>query len=321
MTRAPRSRNAAAATLGLLLLAALAPLARAQCAAGSFGGGSGVRYVRVTSAQGDVLNIGDVAVFNAAGVNVALNQPASMSSVYGAESYCGRTVGMASAANDGDACTFAATAGGANQWWQVDLGSPITTLDHVNFYIRSDNVYGSYWSYRLNSAVFSFMDASSSVVGTYTLPSNVASLPIPFSFSLSSVLGSCKACSAGCATGQQVTGCTATTEYVLSSPVGPFLALTCARPHPRPFPQPQHGLLRVPTEHVPGDRAHGLRDAGVHAVPGQLFFARRRDERSAVPADAIRRADRHDLFLLRDGGRDCGRLHDLGPCVLADRRG
>ena len=178
----------------MLLAAVLLLLALARPSAA----GLGVRYVRVTSAfPTDILNFGELKVFNSAGVNVALNRPTSMSSIFSAagEPFCGTTVDFASDGVDGNLCTYAATDYGSNQgsvaqWWQVDLGSTRTDLASIAFYVRNDNVFGTTsWAYRANSAVISFLDASGTqVIASFSLPSNVVTLPIPFTQSLASYL-------------------------------------------------------------------------------------------------------------------------------------
>ena len=150
---------------------------------------SGVRYVRITaiSFSGDpvpgTLNFGEFMLYSSSGENIVLNRPATMSSIDAGNNPLGAVAG-----NDGDPSTFVNTGGGSPQWWQVDLETARTDLVSVSFYIRSDQWYGTSWAYRANSAPIAFLDANLAVVATYTLPGNVNSLSIPFTFSLSGLL-------------------------------------------------------------------------------------------------------------------------------------
>jgi hypothetical protein len=144
-----------------------------------------------------ILNFGELQVMSTSGVNVALGGAATMSSVYdngAGENYCGKIVGGASRGNDGDLCAYASTDRGISQWWQVDLRGMRTDLASSNFFIRNDNVFKTRWAYRANSALISFLDSNFKTVATYSLPSNVAELPIPFTRSLTNLSATATAC-------------------------------------------------------------------------------------------------------------------------------
>jgi len=155
--------------------------------------------VRITNTfySGDmyngILNFGELKVFNRAGENLALGQPSTMSSVYdngAGERYCGMIVDPASNGNDGNLCSFASTDRGTSQWWQVDLGSLRSDLSTLAFYIRNDNVWSTYWSYRANGAIISLLDNDGSEIASSSLPSNVALLSSPFEISFASFVPS-----------------------------------------------------------------------------------------------------------------------------------
>lgn len=139
-------------SMALLLLAATARATPAPLTA------CGVRYIRVSLdpslvASHAVLNFGELMAFAEDGANVALRKPASASSEHAPESYCGGAVNdVASAANDGNPCTFMATGGvgdgfpasvAANPWWEVDLQAPFN-LTSLAVYIRNDDSTGTY---------------------------------------------------------------------------------------------------------------------------------------------------------------------------------
>ena len=188
------------------------------------------RFVRITNTyySGDmfngILNFGDLKVFSLAGENVALGQPSSMSSVYdngAGERYCGTRVDAAENGNDGNLCTFASTDRGTAQWWQVDLGRMRSDFASLSFYIRNDDRWSTFWAYRANGAIISLLDEIGNEIARTTLPSNVASLPVPFSFSVASFTPRARAASA-CA--------------VISSPTPSVSAIKSARFTPLPSP-------------------------------------------------------------------------------------
>jgi hypothetical protein len=94
-----------------------------------------VRYVRVSAGYRNNLHMREVVVVSN-GANVALNKPASMSSQ---KELLGKY--SASVCNDGDAVemdlngTVCYTNAGDDEWWEVDLGSPVA-VDAVVVYNR-----------------------------------------------------------------------------------------------------------------------------------------------------------------------------------------
>jgi len=150
-----------------------------------------VRYVRITSASSiDALSFGELEVRDTSGANIASGKASSMSSSSGLmEKNCGGTGGavasVAANGNDGNSCSSATTglasaAGGVPQWWQVDLGSPLSGPLTLHLSPRKDILTGSAWAYRMNGAAVTLLDASFGIIGGYVLPANAASLAAPW---------------------------------------------------------------------------------------------------------------------------------------------
>jgi hypothetical protein len=165
---------------------------------------SGFRYVRITGAAAlntgtDILNFGELQLFDALGANVALNMSATLSSIWPGTSgetvpaSCPGAMGtsyVASNGVDGNPCIFVATnvcGAFGTCWWQLDFGAMRSDVVSAAIWTRIDSLYGSQFAWRLNGAVVSFLDANLQAVSALpavTLPANVASLPRPFAFAV-----------------------------------------------------------------------------------------------------------------------------------------
>jgi hypothetical protein len=142
------------------------------------------------------------------GTNVALQGTATSSSVlassYGPNDYsiCGAASDIASAAIDGNLCTFTAMNHDAAPWWEVDLGYGVALGDIVEFniYVRLtyNNPYGATidYSYQLDSALLTIMDEQGDVLFSHNLPW-ISMLSQPFSVNVPNVLGAVALSQAG----------------------------------------------------------------------------------------------------------------------------
>ena len=169
-----------------------------------------VRYFRISTTIGDgVMNFAEFELWTespfACGMNVALSSSgavASQSSIYDGAAggfefgYCGANSDLASAAIDGNLCTYQAEWFDAAPWWEVDLGREFSASELVNINIFPRTVVGagSTWAYRIDSALLQGFSASRTLVLNYTLPADTSTL-FPLSVPL---LSSGQAASCAC---------------------------------------------------------------------------------------------------------------------------
>jgi hypothetical protein len=159
-------------------------------------GDRAVRYVTVQGKlPGHLLNFAELEVFDSTGHNVARNGTASQSSTWAdgvAGLWCNTPASgmyVASAANDGDFCTYSSTnyvyagsgAMDTQNIWRIDLGRSYSDLAYANFWNRAGELYQGGGT---RSAFRTSLNAAGALVFQKTLPSNMANAPQPLSFDL-----------------------------------------------------------------------------------------------------------------------------------------
>jgi hypothetical protein len=174
-----------------------------QSVAGTVGETTELRYIHfnsIMSLSDGQMGFSELKIFLKDGTNVALAGTATSSSVlsasYGSYDYSICWAGpsdVASAAIDGNLCTFFAANYDAQPWWNLDLGYgiPLSEISHIELYLRGSysNPYGATidYSYQLDSATVTLSDGSGVPFFTGTLPW-LSTISQPFTVDVSDVL-------------------------------------------------------------------------------------------------------------------------------------
>jgi len=118
-----------------------------------------VRKVKVQHDEtlNQILNIGEILVYDESNSNKALNKPATQSS------NISQTYGSASKAVDGNQYTSLTTASELGAWWQVDLEHDVTVSKVVVYNPQNCSLN------RLTNAIISLLDDNDDVIGTYQI--------------------------------------------------------------------------------------------------------------------------------------------------------
>jgi hypothetical protein len=159
-----------------------------------------VQFQSVMELSDGIMGFAELQIFTRDGVNIAMQGTATSSSVLNSDAYgpndyyiCGATSHIASAAIDGNACTFFAANYDAQPWWKLDLGYgvPLSDIAHIDIYVRQayNNPYGATidYSYQLDSASVTLADAADNIFFTGTLPW-LSTVSQPFVVNVSAVL-------------------------------------------------------------------------------------------------------------------------------------
>ena len=129
------------------------------------------RFVRITAASGQILQVSELAVFTADGTNVARGKPCTATTPFQAETTCDK-------AFDGALRTetypnmYASNVGGG--FLRVDLGTSVQVV-RVEYYNRGDGA-----TERAVGSRVELMDASSVVLASQTITTSAAMTTLTF---------------------------------------------------------------------------------------------------------------------------------------------
>ena len=162
-----------------------------------------LRYIHLNSIMSlsdGMMGFSELQIIMNNGTNIALQGNATSSSVLNSEAYgpndyyiCYSTSDLASAAIDGNFCTFFAANYDAQPWWNLDLGFgvPLSEISHIDIYVRQpyNDPYGATidYSYQLDSATITLSDENGIIIFTGTLPW-LSTISQPFIVNVADVL-------------------------------------------------------------------------------------------------------------------------------------